>query len=227
MTFTHCLMPSTAGYQTVLFDLDGTLIDHFNVIYRCYCHAQQQLDLPLLSFQTVKQSVGGSMPVTMERLLGPEKAPEAIPLFRAHFNEIFLDDVKALDGALWILKSLHCCGIQTAVFTNKIESATRPICEQLGFMPYLSAVFGTHDDGLRKPMPEFTEKALSQLGASSANTLMVGDSPFDVQAASTHGLLCHCVTTGSHDAEALRSEAPEIAGIWPDLKTLGTEVLGL
>ena len=51
--------------KTVLFDLDGTLIDHFTTIHRCVVFTQQQLDLPESDYDTVRATVGGSAPVTL------------------------------------------------------------------------------------------------------------------------------------------------------------------
>jgi phosphoglycolate phosphatase-like HAD superfamily hydrolase len=67
--------------EVVLFDMDGTLVDHFNVIHQCFNYAFSKIGEPPLSYKKVLKSVGGSMPVTMIRLIGEEKAPLAVPLF--------------------------------------------------------------------------------------------------------------------------------------------------
>ncbi|MEM9025627.1 MAG: HAD hydrolase-like protein, partial [Verrucomicrobiota bacterium] len=58
--------------HTVLFDLDGTLIDHFTTIHRAYAHTQKTLDLPVADYDTVRQKVGGSIHLTMKRLIGED-----------------------------------------------------------------------------------------------------------------------------------------------------------
>ena len=85
--------------QGVLFDLDGTLLDHFNVLYRCYVHTLGKLGLAVPDFETVRRSVGGSMEVTMGHFVGQDHMKEAIAIWRRHFDEIFLEDVTMLPGS--------------------------------------------------------------------------------------------------------------------------------
>lgn len=214
-------------YRTILFDLDGTLIDHFRAIYRCYCYAQEKLGLECVSFETVKATVGGSVPVTMERLVGKAHAEAGVRYFREHFESILLEDLYPLPGSHALLEALSDRGVQTAVFTNKNGSASKRICEHLGYTKWTHGIFGTLEHPWRKPQPEFTQFVLEQLNADPKSTLMVGDSPFDVAAARTANLPCHCVTTGSHDADGLsQSEFPPDAS-WPDLIALAKGHLGI
>jgi phosphoglycolate phosphatase len=68
----------------------------------------------------------------------------------------------------------------------------------------LKGVFGARDTPWIKPQPEFTSHVLSRLGAEARSTLMIGDSPFDVQASLNGNLAaCWCVTTGTHSADQL------------------------
>lgn len=217
----------THPFQTVLFDLDGTLVDHFTAIYRSYCHAQQSLGLPTDSYEKVRRSVGGSVPITMERLVGKDLAPEATRLFREFFKSIMLEDLHPLPGSRWILQQLAQRDITCAVFTNKDSEAAEKICEFLGYTRWTTSVFGTHRLPWRKPQPEFTQHVLESLNADPATTLMIGDSPFDVEAAKTHNIACHCVTTGSHTADELNAATFNPDDTWPSLIELGTQLLHL
>lgn len=218
---------NTENIRCVLFDLDGTLIDHFTCIYRCYCYAQEKLGLPRVSYETVLHTVGGSVPVTLERLFGKEMGAQALPLYRERFAQIMLEDIKPLPQTPEILQTLKAQGIKTAVFTNKEGSGSRAIIEHLGWMPWLDAVIGTQDTPWRKPEPEYSRYALDKLGTQATETLMVGDSPFDLLAAQAVGMPAVLVATGSHTQAQLSELSPPPLAVYPDLTPLHTHFRSL
>src|ERR1700679_1440344 len=85
-----------AASKAILYDLDGTLVDHFTTIHRAITHAQQAVGAPLSSYDLVRATVGGSIEVTMTRLIGPELAPHAIPYYHEFFAKIMFEDLFAL-----------------------------------------------------------------------------------------------------------------------------------
>jgi len=213
--------------QNILFDLDGTLIDHFSAIHRGIVYAQKKLGLAESDYATVRATVGGSIPITLGKLCGSEHAQAAEPLFREHFAEIMCDDVEALPGSDWILKELKNQGHKVAVFTNKYESHAQSVLEHLGLAQQLDLIIGTgHGHGYRKPDPRFTMEALERMDCSSDEAIMIGDSPYDFAAAEAGCLACYLVATGSHSKEQLTQETLA-AGIYGDLYELGTELFSL
>ena len=211
--------------QTVFFDLDGTLIDQFKPIYRSYLHALEELNLEPVDYETVKQTVGGSVDVTMERLIGPELAPLAVEIFLPYFNEIMFEDLIALPGAKEILEALQAQGKRLAVFTNKRGDAARSTLDHLGLMPYLDEVFGANDTPWRKPQPEFSRHVLEKMATSAEESCLVGDSPFDLQSASVVDMPCHLVATGTHDLEQLAQTGA--TSVHEDLFALARECFDL
>ncbi len=192
-------------FRTFLFDLDGTLIDHFAAIHRSYSHTLPQLGLAAPTLLQVRNAVGGGLESALLNFIKPEQVPGAVKIYRAYWERTMLDDVEALPGALALLADLHARGAQLAVFTNKLGTSSRLICDHLGFSPYLSLTLGAQDTAWLKPDLAFTTHALTQLRADPAKTLLVGDSPFDVQAAINAGFPCWAVTTGTHTAEQLQA----------------------
>ncbi|MGB0372310.1 MAG: HAD family hydrolase [Opitutales bacterium] len=211
--------------HTVLFDLDGTLIDHFTTIHRAYAHAQRTLDLPVADYDTVRQKVGGSIQLTMKRLIGEDpRYDEAIRIFKEHFAEIMFEDVEILPGTLELCAALKEKGHQLAVFTNKFGPHAREICEHLGYTPYMDLVIGAEDTPYRKPYKEYSEIVLERLGIPAQQAIMVGDSPFDVEAARVVNMhAAYVVATGSHTVEQLKEET-DADGIFADMPTLAKEV---
>ncbi|MBL4576692.1 MAG: HAD family hydrolase [Opitutaceae bacterium] len=211
--------------NTVLFDLDGTLIDHFSVLFRCYDHTLTRLERPIPSAETVRRSVGGSMEVTMSKFVPEGQIQEAAQIWRTHFDKIFLEEITLLPGAVDIIQQLHVKGTKLAVFTNKIGSYSRAICQHLKIAPYLSLILGADDTPFRKPDREFSQLALDRLGTTSENACLIGDSPFDIKSAQTVGMKSYCVTTGTHSREELSQDDPD--GIFHSLPELAEAVFDL
>ncbi len=218
------LSPNKAqsSISTVLFDLDGTLIDHFSAIHRAVAFAQQKLGLPESSYAHVRATVGGSVPITLAKLCGgADHATAAEPYFRQHFIEIMHEDVRILPGVPELLQALRDRGLTLAVLTNKIETHAQSTLEHLGLTPLLHAVFGTASDHpYRKPDPRFTMLALEKLNCASDDCILVGDSPYDFATAEAACIECHLVATGSHDLAQLQSETAA-AGIYENLPAFG------
>lgn len=213
-------------YQTVLFDLDGTLVDQFQVIYEAYAHAMDCMGLPPVTYEKVRSAVGGSITVTFGKLVAPERVDEAVALFREEFGRIWDRQVDVLPGVPELLEALRHSGCQLAVLTNKDGPLARQVVEKAGLTPYFAAVFGTLDTPWRKPDVEFTRHALSQLNAVAGQTCLIGDSPYDVATATNGGLHCAAVATGSHSVEELKESCPGVA-VFPDMPSLARGVFGM
>lgn len=212
--------------QYVLFDLDGTLIDHFRTIYRCYCHALEAMGLEPASYEKVRATVGGGIRVTFSRLVGPEYVDRGVELWMKKFEEIWSEGIEVLPGATELLEQLHSRGVRSAIFTNKEGDRARQIAGHTGMETWLDAVVGRLDTEWAKPAPEFTRYALDQLEAVPEATVMVGDSPFDVAAGRAGALRCYVVATGSHSAEQLRDET-DADGVYSGLPELAADVFGI
>ncbi len=205
-------------FTTFLFDLDGTLIDHFDAIHRAHTHTMTQLGLPPPTMAQVRRAVGGGVEVAIERLVGREKLAAAIPIYREFWERTMLDGVELLPGARDLLEALHARGAKLGVFTNKLGTSSRILCAHLKLTPLLGAIVGAKDTPWLKPQPEFAQHILAKLGATPSGALLVGDSPYDVQAARNGGFPCWAVTTGTHHAPELREAGAE--KIFPDLLQL-------
>jgi phosphoglycolate phosphatase len=207
-------------FSTFLLDLDGTLVDHFAAIHRAHAYTMQRLGLPAPTMAEVHGAVGGGVELAIARLVGPDRVTEALAIYRPYWDATMLDDVKLLPGSRELLEALHSAGAAIAVFTNKNGPSSRRICDHLGIRPYLRGVFGATDTPWLKPQTEFTDFALQQLGVTSAGAMVVGDSPWDVDAAKKSGLTSWCVTTGTHAADQLALAGAD--QIFPSLLELRT-----
>jgi HAD superfamily hydrolase (TIGR01509 family) len=205
-------------FRTVLLDLDGTLVDAFTTIHRSYVHTLPQFGRPAPTLAEVRAAVGGGLASAMARFLPSELIADAIKVHTAYSQQILLEDVTLMPGALDLVRTLHARGVTLAVYTNKHAGASRRICAHLGLAPFLTDNFGAGDTPWLKPQPEFSAHVLGRLGATPATTVLIGDSPFDVQAAHNGGFACWAVTTGTHNATELT--AAQADRVFADLPAL-------
>jgi phosphoglycolate phosphatase len=212
-------------FRTVLFDLDGTLVDAFTTIHRAYVHTLPQFGLPAPSAEQVRRAVGGGLELAMSHFVPPDLVAAACRIHVAYTETILLDDPTLYAGALELVRGLRNQGIRTGVLTNKIGDHARAVLGHLGLAGQLDLILGARDCPWRKPSAEFTAEALRRLGGETATTCLIGDSPFDITTARHAGFPCFCVTTGTHDADTLR--AAGATSVHPDLPTLAAAEFGL
>lgn len=210
---------------TVLFDLDGTLVDAFTTIHRAYCHTLPLFGFPEPTAEAVRRAVGGGLEAAMGHFVPPHLVAEACRVHVAYTEKIHLEDPVLYDGAVELLGALRARGVRTGVLTNKIGDHARAVLAHLGVASQFNLILGARDCAWRKPAAEFTAEALRRIGGDAANCCLVGDSPFDVTTARNAGFPCYCVTTGTHDEAALR--AAGAAGVHSGLRSLAAAEFGL
>jgi phosphoglycolate phosphatase len=154
-------------------------------------------------------------------MLGPGNEallPRAIEIYREAWAKNIFNDVTLLPGARGLLEALKARGVTCGVFTNKHGPSARDVCQHLGITPLLAGVFGAFDTPWLKPAREFAVHVLNELKATASMTCLIGDSPYDVEAARNGGFPCFCVATGTNEPEELR--AAGAAGVYDDLIAL-------
>jgi phosphoglycolate phosphatase len=211
-------------YRTVLFDMDGTLVDAFKTLHRAYSHTLPLLGYPAPTAEEVRSSVGGGLENAMGHFVPPELVAEACRIHVAYTEKILTDDPVLYDGASELVDALRAHGAKVGVLTNKIGDHARRVLAHLGLASRLDLVLGARDCPWRKPAAEFTAEALRRIGADG-DSCLVGDSPFDVKTAQNAGIPSLCVTTGTHGEAALR--AAGATAVHPNLRALSKAEFGL
>jgi phosphoglycolate phosphatase-like HAD superfamily hydrolase len=216
--------------KTVLFDLDGTLVDHFSGICRCYNQVLEEFGHPKQPFQDLKKLIGPPIGPTAEKLLqthDKELVEKYIRRYREIMEKTFRDGLRILDGTHWILQNLRTSGVQTAVFSNKQQNQAQQVCEALSISPLLSLIMGTGSEinCLRKPDVKFTQKILTMLQADPTTTIMVGDSDIDMATGSlAHLLGTYGIATGTHTMEELKNCPYPPTDVFADLWKFGQTI---
>jgi len=197
--------------ETVLFDLDGTVIDTGPLIVESFRHAIQTVLGKTIDDEEMLAYVGGwSLREQMKRL-APERSQELVEAYRA-YNEPRHEGLEFCAGMYELICDLSHQGTATGLVTAKRRSTVEIAFGHLKGLEGLFDVVVTAEDTERhKPHPEPLLLALERLGADPARTTYVGDSPFDIEAAKASGLRAIAVTWGGiHGEERLRMAVPDV-----------------
>lgn len=197
-------------FDTVLFDLDGTLIDSGAIILASMRHAAETVLERRIPDAELMAAVGGPGLVAQMRALDPERVDELVRVYREH-NEPLHAELQACEGILDVLPLLHRRGARLGIVTAKRLVTVRLAFEVISDLEaYFDVVVGSDETERHKPHPDPILLALERLGASPDAAAYVGDSPFDVQAAKAAGVHAVAVTWGRiHDEERLAREEPD------------------
>ena len=198
-------------FGTVLFDLDGTLVDSGAIILASFRHATSTVLRREIPDHELLAAVGGPGLREQMQALDPERAEELIQVYSAH-NTGLHDGLEPCSGVLDALEALHAEGRRLGVVTAK-RRATLALAFEV--LPELRGFFevtvGAEDTERHKPNPDPLLFALERLDGAAAGAAYVGDSPFDVQAAKAAGVASIAVTWGRiHPRERLEREGPDV-----------------
>jgi len=195
--------------KAAIFDLDGTLIDSYQAIYLGFHYVYTSLSLPPLPFTEVKKVAGRALSHTFRDLLGEERVPQALALFRQKYEEIFRENTYLLPDVREVLEALSGRGIKLAVATNKFGRFSRAIFEYFGMANLFQVIVGDGDVSQNKPHPEILHYAMAKMGVNREETLFVGDSVIDIQTAKNAGLRVYVIPTGNTSKEDLEKAQPD------------------
>ena len=193
-------------YQAAIFDLDGTLLDTLEDLYRAVNYALSAHSMPLRTRDEVRMFVGNGVEMLIRRAV-PEGSDEALILavlgdFKTTYAAICKDHTKPYDGILPVLASLRERGIRVAVVSNKFDAATKSLCAEY-FGELVEVAIGERADVRKKPAPDTVLEALRELGVTAKGAVYIGDSDVDIRTAENCGMDCISVTWGLRDEDFL------------------------
>lgn len=211
--------------RSVLFDLDGTLIDSAPDLRAAVNLLLAERGLREATLPAVQRMIGDGARKLVRRALEAAGAPPRdeteLDQAEARFLEFYMAAPAVLthpyDGVEVTLRALRDRGLTLGICTNKPAQATKAILDQLGLAPLFKGISGGDSAPVRKPDPGHVRDALMRMGASADTTIMVGDNEHDVHAGHQAGLRTVAVTYGY-----ARHPYPELGADWliprfPDL----------
>lgn len=198
--------------NTIIFDLDGTILDTLEDLKNSVNFALSEYNLPERSLAEVRSFVGNGIRLLVERAVpngtDNDTIDKCFAVFKKHYRENSANNTKPYNGIIELLKELKSKGYKLAVVSNKADFAVQTLVED-----YFDGIFdyavGERDGIRRKPYPDSVNSALEYLGADKCSAIYVGDSEVDVETARNSQIPCVAVTWGFRDKCVLESLSPE------------------
>ena len=174
--------------KAVLFDLDGTLTDSGEGIINCAVFAMERLGIPVPPREELGVFVGPPLWDTFRQFGVPaDRVDEAVEIFRSRYVPIGKFENTPYPGIREVLETLRNQGRKLYVATSKPEVTAREILEHFDLSRYFSEICGATVDKTRSSKEEVIAYLLS-LDGCQENSVMVGDTAFDVIGAAAHGI---------------------------------------
>lgn len=198
--------------NTLIFDLDGTIIDSREDIASAANFALKQLAVPVVPSPSVWHHIGGGIRSLLAGILKTEDAAvikKAVGYFREYYSEHCLDKTVPYPGVLEVLEYYAKRKKRMAVVTNKDQEFTDKILAGLEVEKYFHSRIGAKAGDKKKPHPDLLHKALQELKSDPAQTVIIGDSPADIEAGQKAGTKTCGVGYGIGDPEKIREAKPD------------------
>lgn len=211
-------------FDTLLFDLDGTLTDSKDGIIHSFRFALEKMGVPCAEPAELGFLVGPPLLHSMTGHFGMDEASaqRAVEIYREYFSEIGMYENKVYAGVPEMLGRLKGSGKRLILATSKLTLFTERILKHFELDQYFSLVVGSNHDGTRATKGEVIAAALAQLEpGAAARSVMIGDREHDIIGARQNGLRCIAVTYGYGSQEELEAAGAEwIVGSVGELEAL-------
>lgn len=206
MTITPWARPVNA----VLFDLDGTLLHTAPDITAAVNEMLASRKLPSLPEALVTNLIGRGSPTLIERVfnvldtpLTPGDRLDALQVFQECYEDIVGTRARPYPGVMDALERLRDMDLKLAVVTNKYHRFALRLLRQFHMSSMFDLVVGGDTLEVRKPNPLPILHTCDSLGVPVSQSLYIGDSPIDVEAAKAAGVPVFCVPYGYREGQAV------------------------
>lgn len=198
-------------YQTILFDLDGTLTRSERGITRTALYAAERLGFAGFTEEQFKAFIGPPLHQSFREIVGmtEEQAQLAIDYYHERFDAVGWSENEVYTGIAVLLRSLKKNGARIAIVTAKPQVFAERIAAHFGLAPFLDAVVGPGLDNKESSKAALVEKGVALLGGPA---VMIGDRRYDIEGGRANGIDTVGVTYGyGSENELVQAGATHIA----------------
>jgi len=195
-------------YNTIIWDMDGTLLDTLDDLTDSVNEALKEFGLPIRTRSEIRGFVGNGVLRLVELSVPGGKQHnqfEAIfSFFKSHYATNCRNKTKPYDGLVDLVNELKSHGYRMAIVSNKIDSAVKELAE-IYFKDSIEVAIGDSEGLRRKPYPDKVIAALSLMDANQESTVYIGDTEVDIATAENSGIDYICVSWGFRDRQDLQA----------------------
>ena len=196
-------------FDTYLFDLDGTLLDSIDLIFRCYRHAARTHLGELPPDKVWLDGLGTPLREQFSAVTSDSDLIEEMVVTYREYHHLHHDTSVALyPGVERALDGLSERGATLGVVTSKLRAGAERGLRLTGLIEHFPVLVAADDVKRPKPDPEPVEIALVRAGADRTNSIFIGDSPHDMAAGRAAGVATAAVLWGPFSADELSASSP-------------------
>ncbi len=199
-------------YTSVVYDLDGTLVDSAIIVTELLNELRNERNLPPLPIADYKPwlSIGGRAMIAATLGIAEAESEIELATFRHRYFERPTDPASLFPAVHDTLRRLQSAGICLGLCTNKPRALTEKVLSETGLSVFFEAISAGNDLPTSKPHPDNLRVCLEMLDCLATNTLVVGDSRVDQQLADACGAEFVFFTGGYNDGVKLTNSTPVI-----------------
>jgi phosphoglycolate phosphatase len=213
------------SHRTVVFDLDGTLVDTAPDLINALNFVLDREGLPPVPLHSARNMIGAGARKLIERGLeveGREASPAELARltddFISYYAEHIADASRPFDGLEGALDELASLGYRFAVCTNKLEWLSKRLLDQLNLSSRFAAICGADTFGVAKPDPAILRQTVARAGGELSATIMVGDAGPDIGVARRAGVPVIGVSFGYTDVPVATLKPDRVIDHMSELK---------
>ena len=199
-------------YNTVIFDLDGTLLNTLDDLRYSLNEILVSKGYEPRSIEDVRKFVGNGVRNLLRLSLPSESSEAEIDLCLEEFKENYKNNMqnktRPYNGIMELLLNLNKYNYKVAIVSNKFDTAVKSLSKTY-FGALVQVAIGESSEVRRKPAPDSIFTAVRELGSDISETVLVGDSETDVRTAKNAGIPVIGVTWGFRSREVLRMEGAD------------------
>ncbi len=198
--------------DTIIFDLDGTLLNTLEDLMDSVNYALERQGFPLRNLEEIRSFVGNGIRLLVERavpeeVVGTDTFEVCFKDFNDYYRVHMEDKTAPYEGICKMLSNIKKEGFKTAIVTNKVDYAAQELCNRL--FPEIDLVVGSVDGRPNKPAPDGVFYAIDVLESKAEKTIFVGDADTDILTAKNAGLPSIGVLWGFRDREIIEAEGAD------------------
>lgn len=194
--------------KTVIFDLDGTLLNTLDDLADSTNYALAKFGYPTRTIEEVRQFVGNGVAKLIERAIPEGKNnsnfEKCLSIFKENYAQNMYNKTAPYNGIIEMLSNLKSKGIKIAVVSNKFDLAVKELCKKY-FEEFIDFAAGENEaQGIKKkPAPDTVISVLNEFNFAPEDAVYVGDSDVDIMTAKNSKMPCISVTWGFRDEKFL------------------------
>lgn len=194
-------------YNTVIFDLDGTLLNTLEDLTDAVNYALEKHGFSTHSLEDVRKFVGNGVKRLMELAIpgGLESLAfeETFADFKTYYGLHCHDKTRPYEDIMELITQLKEQGVKMAIVSNKMDSAVKEL-RDFYFDGLIEVAIGESDNIHKKPAPDTVLEAVKQLGSTVEECVYVGDSEVDIATAANANMICISCLWGFRDEVCLK-----------------------